>query len=230
MAKKKTIPVKVKDPKKVAAGKARAAKVLRVGGKFTSNNFFEKVQSDVEASGIKPTPQNVIRFYQQAERQYTAVYEKMNIPVTRNEDKFLSDLKTYKGRVQKNGKEIKAATLRENIRLMGQYLRTEHDVVTFYLQPLVNLQGKLNLRFPSITEIQNRLDDGEELEDIMDEYDITIVVSSKRVANGIDDTDHTRHMINKNETATLCGLTNLSEIFYTKKKKIVDCPLCKRKM
>ena len=229
MSKRKVIPVKIKDPKKVAAGKARAAKVLRVGGKFTSNNFFEKVQADVEASGIKPTPQNVIRFYQQAEKQYNAVYEKMNVPVTRNEDKFLSDLKTYKGKVQKNGREIKAATLRENIRLMGQYLRVEHDVVTFYLQPLVSLNGKLNLRFPTVKEVQDRLDDGEELEEIMEEYDITIVISSKG-RKGKEEIDHTRHMINKKRTATLCGLSNLSEIFYTDKKDLVTCPLCKKKM
>lgn len=167
---------KPKDPKKVAAGKARAAKSLRIDGKFTSNKFFEKVQSDAAAAGVKDT----FRFFQQTEKQYAKVYEKMNLPVTRNEDKFLNDLKNYSGKVYKNGKEIKATTLRENMRRMGQYLRAEHDVVTFFVQPLVNLNGKMNIRFPSIKEVEDRLEDGEDLEDIFDDYDITIIISAKK--------------------------------------------------
>lgn len=170
--------LKPKDPKKVAAGKARAAKSLRIDGKFTTNDFFKKVQSDAKEAGAKDT----FAFFRQAEKQYAKVYEKMNMPVTRNEDKFLHDLQNYTGKVFKNGREVKAATLRENMRLVGQYLRTEHNVVTFYVQPLVNLNGKMNLRFPTVAEVKRRIDEGEEIDEIMDEYNVTIVVSSKATA------------------------------------------------
>lgn len=167
---------RIKDPKKQAAGRARAAKSLRIDGRFTSNKFLQTVTEDAQDAGAK----DVFKFFEQREKLYQKVYEKMNIALTRNEDKLKHDLKHYKGRVFKNGREVKAATLQKNVSQLGSYLRNEHSVVTFYLQPLININGKLSVNMPTVAEIERRLEEGESIEEIFEEYGITLVTSSKK--------------------------------------------------
>lgn len=175
MPKKEPKQIRVKDPKKVLAGKARAAKSLRVDGKFTSNSFFERIKKDADFNQVK----DVFAFFLQREKKYTTLYYKEQLGTTKNEDQFLHAIENYKGKVICNGKEITRNLMREEIRLMGIYLRTEQNAVTFHTDFSLRLEGKLNLRFPTIDEIKSRLEGGEKISGILKEFGITIIASDK---------------------------------------------------
>ena len=167
-------PVHIKDPKKVLAGKARAAKSLRVGGKFTSNEFLEKIKIDAESVGAK----DAYKFFLQNENEYAALY---NTPML-TASKDITDLKkvivNYNGTIFKNNKEVKKATAIKSLVSLNQYLKIEHNVVACWAQIEMSLAGKLNINVPSIAMIEKRIEDGEDIESIMEDYDYTIISSN----------------------------------------------------
>lgn len=165
----------VKDPRKVKAGQARAQKSLRIDGKFTTNIFLERVTKDAVATGVKE--RDVFRYFQQHERVYAATYSKDMLTTQRNGDQIKRDLKNYDGKIFKNGTHVKAATAIKAVAELNRYLRGEHDVVAFHLKPGLSLNGKMKINLPSVAELRRRLDEGEDLEDILDEYGITAISS-----------------------------------------------------
>lgn len=175
---KKYPPGYVKDPRKVAAGKARAKSSLRIEGKFTTNKFLEKVTKDAVATGLKE--KDVFMFFQQHEKQYSAVYEKDMLTTQRNGDQLKRDIAGYDGKIFKNGTHVKAATAIKAIAELNRYLRGEHDVVAFHLKPGLTLNGKMSIKIPSVAEIRRRIEDGEDIEDIMDEYNVTVIRSADK--------------------------------------------------
>lgn len=163
----------MKDPKKVAAGKARAAKSLRIDGKFTTNKFFEAVELDAKATGVKDT----FAFFLQNEKLYQKVYETPMLSFTKNSETLRTALSEYDGRIFKNGKEVKASTAKKSVAELNRYLLNEHDVVAFYLKPEISLNGKMKIKVPSVKELIKRIKNGEDIDEILDEYDITPIRS-----------------------------------------------------
>lgn len=165
----------IKDPAKVAAGQTRAKKSLRIDGRFTTNKFLDRVTQDAKATGVKE--KDVFKYFEQHERVYARTYEKEMITTQRNGDQIKRDIRGYDGSVFKNGHKVKAATAIKAVAELNRYLRGEHDVVAFHLKPALSLNGKMNLKIPSVAEIRRRVEEGEELEDILDEYGITAISS-----------------------------------------------------
>ena len=93
----------IKDPKKVLAGKARAAKSLRIGGKFTSNKFFKEIKEQAEQAGVK----NVFDYFRQNESEYSALYDKWLQATEYYDYTFINFIKDYTGTIYFNGRKNK---------------------------------------------------------------------------------------------------------------------------
>ena len=96
--------------------------------------------------------------------------------------KDITDLKkvivNYNGTIFKNNKEVKKATAIKSLVSLNQYLKIEHNVVACWAQIEMSLAGKLNINVPSIAMIEKRIEDGEDIESIMEDYDYTIISSN----------------------------------------------------
>ena len=169
---------RIKDPKKVAAGKARAASSLRVNGRFTTNKFLDKVKSDAIATGVKE--KDVFDFFIQNESAYAAIYSAEMITTNRNIEQLKRDFRSYDGNIVKNGRLVKKETALKSISELNRYLRGEHEIVSFHLKPGLSLNGKMYIKLPSVREIMHRVEDGEDIDDIMDEYGITTIRSTEK--------------------------------------------------
>jgi hypothetical protein len=93
---------KPKDPKKVAAGKARAAKSLRNDkGQLLSNSFKDEVANIAEKAGFVPSSTSQLqRYYEQNEEiidRYLAIE-------TRSQNRY--SIKTVKRTVEKTSKDV----------------------------------------------------------------------------------------------------------------------------
>ena len=92
---------KPKDPKKVAAGKARAAKALRnESGQLQSNSFKEEVQKFADASGLHTSSVDKLqKFYEQNPR----VIEDYLSQETRSQNRY--SIKTIEGVLDRTTKK-----------------------------------------------------------------------------------------------------------------------------
>ena len=90
--------VHIKDPKKVLAGKARAATSVRVGGKFTTNIFLQEVEKLAKDAGAN----DPFSFYLQNEVQLSQLYDKAELSTNQNYDSIRKAVKNFKGNVYKN--------------------------------------------------------------------------------------------------------------------------------
>jgi len=176
MAKKKITPVvKVKDPKKVAAGKARAAKSLRVNGRFTTNKFLEEITEKAQLSGVK----NVKKYFQQNEKELTALYTEWMEGVQIYDYKFLQTIRDYNGKLIVNGRENTMGTALKKVISLNQFLRVQHNVVSWNITPMLKMDGQLKFDLPEDTDGLEDLDT-EELEDLLSSYGINIIISEKK--------------------------------------------------
>ena len=176
MAKKKVTPVvKVKDPKKVAAGKARAAKSLRVNGRFTTNKFLEEITEKAQLSGVK----NVKKYFQQNEKELTALYTEWMEGVQIYDYKFLQTIRDYNGKLIVNGRENTMGTALKKVMSLNQFLRVQHNVVSWNITPMLKMDGQLKFDLPEDTDGLEDLDT-EDLEDLLNSYGINIIISEKK--------------------------------------------------
>jgi hypothetical protein len=172
----------IKDPKKVAAGKARAAKSIRIKGQFVKPDFVKEVELLSQASGVN----DAFKYFLQNEKMLTEKYFTMEEKTNRNADQIRMDVKKYKGKIIKNGKTVKAGTVVKAIAELGQYLENEHDLYNiFYLRPSLSMDGRMTINIPSVAEVRRRIEEGEYLEDIMNEYEIGIMKNDGTHVNEI---------------------------------------------
>lgn len=96
------MPPKNKDPKKVAAGKARAAKALRnEQGQLQSNSFKEEVTHIAQSAGFVPkSTQELQRYYEQNE----PIIDKYLSHEVRSQNRY--SIKTIKSTVEKTSKHV----------------------------------------------------------------------------------------------------------------------------
>lgn len=222
MANKKNIPGRVKDPKKVAAGKARAAQSVRIEGRFTSNEFFQRVQSDADATGAK----DAFQYFLQNEKVYEQMYKAVQTTTKKDLNSAKKYIKEFKGKVYKNNKEVTKGTLINSLTQLNQYLKSEHDIVAFWQNlELTGFEGKLNIKVPSVKEIEQRIEDGEEIADIMEEEGIDVIESEPKSQS---QTNKVTHLIkSKRAKRTVCGLTVNKGRHVSTDKNEIDCSRCK---
>jgi len=174
--KKQVTPVKQKDPKKVAAGKARAAKSLRINGRFTSNQFFEDVKEQAKEAGAK----DVFKFFEQNENEFIRLYDNWMLAAEYFDYTFLNLVKGYTGKIFVNGKENAVGTALQKLLKFNQYLKNNWNVVSWSIMPYLKLSGQLKFTLPSDEEMDEH-DDLETLEDFLEsEHNIKIIVSEKK--------------------------------------------------
>lgn len=182
MAKKPT--TKIKDPKKVAAGKARAKKALRIGGRFTSNKFFEDISEQAKDAGVK----DVFRFFEQNEKYFSKLYSSWMQGTEYFDYTFLNLLKNYQGEVyvysQEDESDLRKNTVGTALQKslsFNQYLKNNHNVVAWSIMPFLKLSGKLKFGIPKDERMDEESDgDLESLEDFLSMYHIKIIVSEKK--------------------------------------------------
>ena len=175
--KKKAIKIqKAKDPKKVAAGKARAAKSLRIGGRFTSNEFFNDVKEQAEAAGVK----DVFNFFYQNENEYAQLYNSWMQAAEYFDYTFLNLIKDYTGQITVNDRVNTNGTALQKLLRFNQYLKNNWSVVAWSIMPFIKLSGQLKFTLPSDEE----MDEHEELESLEDflhsDHYIKIIISEKK--------------------------------------------------
>jgi len=165
----------IKDPKKVAAGKARAAKSLRIGGKFTSNKFFEDIKRQADEAGVK----DVFKFFEQNENEYIALYGNWMQAAEYPDYTFINFVKDYDSKLIVNDRENTNGTALQKLLMFNQYLKINHSVVAWFIQPFIKLAGGLKFTLPNNTTL-DEYEDLESLEDyLISEHYIRIVVSEK---------------------------------------------------
>lgn len=176
MAKKKEI--RVKDPKKVAAGKARAAKSLRIDGRFTSNEFFHDVEQQAKSAGVK----DVFLFFKQNENEYKELYSTWMQATEYFDYTFLNLIKNYTGQIIINGRENTVGTALQKLLKFNQYLKNNHNVVSWSIMPYLKLSGGLKFTLPADIDMDEETD-LESLEDFLSMENIKIIVSEKKGKN-----------------------------------------------
>ena len=177
--KKAAKPIHIKDPQKVAAGKARAANAYRMGGKYIGKEVIQKIEQDAKEAGAK----DAFAFFMQNQREYETVYNSMMLTTPKDFYKLKKEIRAYNGVTYKNNVKVKKATVIQALNTLNQYLKIEHEVVAFWLPMEISLTGKLNINIPSIAQIQKRLQDGEDISDIMDNEGISVIISTDKKNN-----------------------------------------------
>lgn len=209
MKKKSIKPVKIKDPKKVAAGKARAAKSLRIGGRFTSNKFFEDVKEQAEEAGVK----NVFKFFEQNENEFISLYSEWMQSAEYFDYTFLNLLKNYTGKIFVNDRENTNGTALQKLLKFNQYLKNNHDVVSWSIMPYIKLSGQLKFNLPTDEEMDDY--DSEGLEDILENYGMKIIISEKKGKNQ----NKTKLVSRKGKFKKIEDAANKKAIFKTASKR-----------
>lgn len=172
--KKKAIKIqKAKDPKKVAAGKARAAKSLRIGGRFTSNEFFNDVKEQAESAGVK----DVFKFFEQNENEYAQLYNTWMQAAEYFDYTFLNLIKDYSGTIIVNGRENTNGTALQKLLKFNQYLKNNHSVVSWSLKPYLKLSGGLKFDLPTDEQMD---ENGNDIEEFLEGEGIRIIISEKK--------------------------------------------------
>lgn len=168
---------KIKDPKKVAAGMARAAKAIRVGGKFTTNIFLQEVEKLAKDSGAT----DPFRFYLQNEKQLSNLYQKEELSTNQNYDSIRRAVKNFKGKIFKNGREVKKATMLKSLSEFNQILKSEYDVVNFYQKIKLGFTGKLKIEIPTRKEVEKAAEIYESITEMFEEeFDIGVIISDPK--------------------------------------------------
>lgn len=219
---KKAVPatVRIKDPKKVAAGKARAAKSLRVEGKFTSNQFLDTVTKQAEAAGVA----DPYVFYLQNQSEYEALYSEVSLTTYHDFDKLLQDIKGHNGPIYKNGRRVRPETAIRSLWELNQYLKGEHDVFNFWAKIGISQGGRMEIEIPRIADIRTMVEDDEtDIEEAMETFGWHINKSAeKKLKSG----ERVTHWIRKNSRVTACGMSILN-VLHTRNVKAVTCEKCR---
>lgn len=164
--------VRIKDPKKVAAGKARAASAIKdSGGRYvpkilvnevtkillaTKGQDVSKIAADQTKkitalmADAKVSAKEVAAFYKQNKEIFEDVINNGELTGTpRNSNQLTKSLEDYKGVIEVNGKQTTAAKAKYKLMQFKQYLSANINVVDFTIQPQLSFDGKMKLEIPN---------------------------------------------------------------------------------
>lgn len=177
MKSKKKITQHIKDPKKVKAGKARAAKSLRIGGRFTSNEFFHDVEKQAKEAGVK----DVFKFFEQNENEYAQLYSTWMQATEFFDYTFLNLIKNYSGHIIVNDRPNTNGTALQKLLKFNQYLKNVWQVVAWSIMPFIKLAGGLKFTLPVDSEMEEyEGKDLEMFENFLSLHHIKIIISEKK--------------------------------------------------
>ena len=194
MAKKKPIkptkpaiikPVKVKDPKKVAAGKARAATAIKnEKGQYVSKIFTNEIKKTllaskkIDVSKIAPDQtskiDDLLKEAKLTQKEVKKFYDK-NKPIfddlltfgklkgtSKNSNQIGKVIDQYKGKFfldRGNGKikEVSAAQMKYELTRFKNALSSNLNLVDFSLNPTFSIDGNITLKIPNTKKFFNDL-------------------------------------------------------------------------
>jgi len=167
---------KPKNPKKVAAGEARAKKALRINGRFTSNEFYQDVKQQAEQAGVK----DVFSFFNQHEKEFSDLYSTWMQASEYFDYAFLNIVKEYSSTIFVNERQNTNGTALQKLLSFNQYLKNNHNVVAWSIMSYIRIAGGLKFTLPSDVDM-DKYSDLESLEDYLaSEHNIKIIVSEKK--------------------------------------------------
>ena len=176
-------PVKIKDAKKVAAGKVRAATGIKENGKYVSKIFSNEVAktllatkkinvSKVHADNTekikellkeaKLTPAQVKKFYEKNKTIFEDLKTFGNIKGTaKNSNQMENILETYKGKIFINDgeeiKEVSKGAAKYELVKFKNFLSSTLNVVEIAYLPVYNISGEMTINIPNGKELFERL-------------------------------------------------------------------------
>lgn len=174
-------PQKEKNPAKVAAGKARAAKGLRLGGKFVTKYFAEHIKETVETLGTNIDPQT---FLNQNEQAYTDLYysEGLRSAADKAATTIIKDSKNYSGKVFLNDEESNPDELAFKAMQFENFCYSNFNCAGISYKPVLTFDGKMKLQFPTLDELEECLESDtpdEDLQELAERYGIRLFVSDR---------------------------------------------------
>jgi hypothetical protein len=186
MKNKKPISNKAKDPKKVAAGKARAAKAVRINGQFVTNFFKEELVKDAAAVGYTGKLQT---FLDQHEIVYSNLYDtgELRAVSPKADSTLFKEAAMYQGKLilRINGidREVSLDELKYEVLRIEQALMSNESCAGMAFKPILTFSGKMIVELPDVSEIDDMEGEGtgEDLSELMERGEgIVIYISSKK--------------------------------------------------
>lgn len=174
---KKPTPIKhIKDPKKVAAGKARAASAIKdKQGKYISKLLYNEVArvalaikgndvSKINAEqntkiaammrDAKVTAKEVKELYTNNPIAFESIIENGNITgVSRNSNQVEKSITDFTGIIHINGKEVSKAKAKKMLMEFKQYLSINLNVVDFTIRPILSFDGVMSYEIPDVKKL-----------------------------------------------------------------------------
>lgn len=178
---KKYPPGYIKNPAKVAAGKARAAGAIKdKTGKYVSNIFFNEVAKTVLATkkvntskiesdqtreinqllkDAKVSKKEIADFYNKHQYVFENLMQKGTLKGTQLfADKLKKKIENYKGKIlinKGNGKTVEVSKTESLYQLakFQQYLSDNINVVAFSIKPTLTVDGKMILQIPDAKKL-----------------------------------------------------------------------------
>jgi len=175
---------KIKDPKKVAAGKARAASAIKdKTGKFVSKIFYNEITKTVlAAKGFdvkKISPENTAKiselmkeaevtkkeikdFYDRKPKAFERLIDEGEVNSTfKNSDKVEDTINEYSGKLLiDDGTSVREVSKAQAIHALAsfkQYMKSHANVVDFAVSMKFNIKGSLSIQIPNANELYNTL-------------------------------------------------------------------------
>lgn len=171
----------IKNPAKVAAGKARAAGAIKdKSGKYVSNIFYNEVAKTVLATkkvntskiesdqtgeinqllkDAKVSKKEIADFYNKHQYVFESLLKKGTLKGTQLfTDKLKKKVEGYKGKIfinKGNGKIVESSKTETLYQLakFQQYLSDNINVVAFSVKPTLTIDGKMVLQIPDAKQL-----------------------------------------------------------------------------
>lgn len=211
MKKKVTTP-HIKDPKKVAAGKARAASAIKdSSGRYVSKILYNEIAKislavkGVDVSKIsaeqtkkitslmseaKVTAKEVKNLYENNPVIFEAMINEGKITGTnKNSNQLEKSISDFSGDIYVNGKQRTQAEAKRDLMHFKQYLNTNINVVDFTIKPKLTFDGKMILNIPPLKDIMQHLKNAFDVKNIKDLSDISGAEITESLQDFFEDND-----------------------------------------
>lgn len=176
MKKKTTPPAHIKNPAKVAAGKARAASAIRDSkGHYVSPILYNEITKVVLAvkgqdvskisadqskkiaavmSEAKVSAKQIKEFYESNRQVFKDMIDNGEVTGTpKNSNQIEKAINEYKGHIEVGGKEMTAAKAKYELMKFKQFLSVNLNVVDFTIKPQLSFDGKMKIDIPNAKEL-----------------------------------------------------------------------------
>jgi len=170
----------IKDPKKVAAGKARAASAIKdSSGRYVSRILYNEIAKitlavkgvDVSKlsgeqtkkitslmSEAKVTAKDVKNLYEKNPVIFEDMINTGKITGTnKNSNQIEKSITDFTGTIYVNGKESTQAEAKRDLMHFKQYLNSTINVVDFTIKPKLSFDGKMYVDIPPVKDIMKFL-------------------------------------------------------------------------